>query len=122
MTINEVATRDLFIDLLLKGSGLALDQPRDREFGVTGMPNNEGKGFVDSCCGAAAPLALVEANAPATRCLEGQQQARPVCRLPGKSTSHRPVIYGTNGQEHWMWDDATSPVTPGVRGGGFHTS
>ncbi len=37
---NEAATRDLFIDLLLKEAGWALDQKRDREFEVQGMPNS----------------------------------------------------------------------------------
>ena len=43
---NEAETRDYFIDLLLKEAGWPLDQNRDREFPVTGMPNNTGEGFV----------------------------------------------------------------------------
>ena len=44
---SEAETRDYFIDLLLKEAGWPLDQKRDREFPVTGMPNNKGDGFVD---------------------------------------------------------------------------
>ena len=44
---SEAETRDYFIDLLLKEAGWALDQPRDREHAVSGMPNTPGKGFVD---------------------------------------------------------------------------
>src|SRR5439155_3392636 len=44
---SEAQTRDYFIDLLLKETGWPLDQARDREFEVAGMPNKEGKGFVD---------------------------------------------------------------------------
>ena len=44
---SEAETRDYFIDLLLKEAGWPLDQARDREFEVAGMPNNQGKGFVD---------------------------------------------------------------------------
>jgi len=44
---SEEETRDLFIDLLLKEAGWSLDKPRDREFEVLGMPNNQGKGYVD---------------------------------------------------------------------------
>lgn len=44
---SEAETRDYFIDLLLKEAGWALDQPRDREFEVSGMPNAKEKGFVD---------------------------------------------------------------------------
>ena len=36
---NEAETRDYFIDLLLKEAGWPLDQKRDREFPVSGMPN-----------------------------------------------------------------------------------
>jgi type I restriction enzyme, R subunit len=44
---SEAETRDYFIDLLLKEAGWALDQPQDREFAVSGMPNQQGTGFVD---------------------------------------------------------------------------
>ena len=44
---SESQTRDLFIDVLLKEAGWALDQVRDREFEVTGMPNDKGLGYVD---------------------------------------------------------------------------
>ena len=116
---NEAATRDLFIDLLLKEAGWALDQPRDREFEVQGMPNNEGKGFVDYVLWSGErPLALVEAKRTRRSAQEGQQQARLYADCLEKSTGHRPVIYGTNGYEHWMWDDTTSPPRP-VQG--FHT-
>ncbi|HAU58691.1 MAG TPA: restriction endonuclease subunit R, partial [Comamonadaceae bacterium] len=116
---NEAATRDLFIDLLLKEAGWALDQPRDREFEVQGMPNNEGKGFVDYVLWSGErPLALVEAKRTRRSAQEGQQQARLYADCLEQSTGHRPMIYGTNGYEHWMWDDTTSPPRP-VQG--FHT-
>ncbi|WP_026437315.1 DEAD/DEAH box helicase family protein [Acidovorax sp. JHL-9] len=116
---NEAATRDLFIDLLLKEAGWALDQPRDREFEVQGMPNGEGKGFVDYVLWSGeVPLALVEAKRTRRSAKEGEQQARLYADCLEKSTGHRPVIYGTNGYEHWMWDDTTSPPRA-VQG--FHT-
>ena len=58
-------------------AGWALDQPRDREFEVQGMPNNEGKGFVDYVLWSGErPLALVEAKRTRRSAQEGQQQAR----------------------------------------------
>lgn len=42
---SEAQTRDLYIDLLLKEAGWMLDQPRDREFEVTGMPQPAGQGL-----------------------------------------------------------------------------
>ena len=61
---SEAETRDYFIDLLLKEAGWPLDQPRDREFEVAGMPNKQGKGFVDYVLWGddGKPLALVEAK------------------------------------------------------------
>jgi hypothetical protein len=116
---NEAATRDLFIDLLLKEAGWALDQPRDREFEVQGMPNNRARALWTTCCGAAAsrwPWWKPSAPAAAPR----RASSRPACMPTAwkSSTGHRPVIYGTNGYEHWMWDDTTSPPRP-VQG--FHT-
>ncbi|PJI95366.1 type I restriction enzyme R subunit [Acidovorax sp. 69] len=116
---NEAATRDLFIDLLLKEAGWALDLPRDREFEVQGMPNHQAKGFVDYVLWSGeVPLAIVEAKRTRRSAKEGEQQARLYADCLEKSTGHRPVIYGTNGYEHWMWDDTTSPPRP-VQG--FHT-
>src|SRR5262249_42977703 len=37
---DEAQTRDAFIDLLLREAGWPLDKKEDREFPVTGMPNN----------------------------------------------------------------------------------
>ncbi|ODS92675.1 MAG: restriction endonuclease subunit R [Comamonas sp. SCN 65-56] len=116
---HEAATRDLFIDLLLKEAGWALDQKRDREFEVQGMPNGQGKGFVDYVLWSGEiPLAIVEAKRSRRSAKEGEQQARLYADCLERSTGHRPVIYGTNGYEHWVWDDTTSPPRP-VQG--FHT-
>jgi type I restriction enzyme R subunit len=61
---SEAETRDYFIDLLLKEAGWMLDQPRDREFEVTGMPNAKEKGFVDYVLWGddGKPLAVIEAK------------------------------------------------------------
>lgn len=42
---NEAQTRDAFIDLLMQEAGWPLDQARDREFPVTGMPQPERSRF-----------------------------------------------------------------------------
>jgi type I restriction enzyme R subunit len=74
---SEAATRDLFIDVLLHEAGWLLDQPRDREYEVTGMPNGQGKGFVDYVLWGAdgLPLAVVEAKRTTRSAQVGQQQA-----------------------------------------------
>lgn len=111
---NEAQTRDAFIDLLLSESGWALDQVRDREFPVTGMPNNEGTGFVDYVLWGddGKPLALVEAKRTKRDARVGQQQAKLYADCLEKQFGTRPVIFYSNGYEHWMWDDASYPPRP----------
>jgi type I restriction enzyme R subunit len=108
---SEAETRDYFIDLLLKEAGWALDQPRDREYEVSGMPNGPGKGFVDYVLWAddGRPLALVEAKRTRKSTLIGQQQAKLYADCLEKQFGQRPIIFYTNGYEHWLWDDENYP-------------
>ena len=75
---SEAETRDYFIDLLLKEAGWALTEKRDREFPVTGMPNEKKEGFVDYVLWGddGKPLALVEAKKTKRDARVGQQQAK----------------------------------------------
>ncbi|MFV0633988.1 DEAD/DEAH box helicase family protein [Demequina sp.] len=105
---DEATTRDLFIDLLLHEAGWPLDQERDREYEITGMPNNEGKGFVDYVLWGAdgLPLAVVEAKRTSKSPEVGQQQAKLYADCLEAKFGRRPVIFYTNGYEHRIWDDA----------------
>jgi type I restriction enzyme, R subunit len=116
---NEAQTRDVYIDLLLKEAGWKLEQPRDREYEVSGMSNNEGKGFVDYVLWGddGKPLAVVEAKRTRRDARVGQQQAKLYADCLQAQFGQRPLIYTTNGYEHWFWDDATYPPRP-VQG--FH--
>jgi type I restriction enzyme, R subunit len=108
---SEAQTRDYFIDLLLKEAGWALDQPRDREYEVAGMPNVPGKGFVDYVLWAddGRPLAVVEAKRTRKSPQIGQQQAKLYADCLEKQFGQRPIIFFTNGYDHWLWDDANYP-------------
>ena len=120
---NEAETRDLHIDLLLKEAGWKLDQARDREYEVQGMPTAQGKldgtGFVDYVLWGddGKPLAVVEAKRTRRDARVGQQQAKLYADCLQTQFGQRPLIYTTNGYEHWFWDDATYPPRP-VQG--FH--
>ena len=61
---DESETRRLFIDTDLAEVGWHLTEDRDREFPVTGMPNAQGKGFVDYVLWGddGLPLAVIEAK------------------------------------------------------------
>jgi type I restriction enzyme, R subunit len=108
---NEAETRDRYIDLLLREAGWALDKPDDLEFRVEGMPNNEGIGFVDYVLWGAdgKPLGLVEAKRTRKDARVGQQQAKLYADCLEARFGQRPVIFYTNGYEHWIWDDTRYP-------------
>lgn len=108
---SEAETRDFFIDLLLKEAGWNLDQPRDREFPVSGMSNEQEQGFVDYVLWGddGRPLAVVEAKRTKKSAQIGQQQAKLYADCLEKEYGRRPVIFYSNGYEHWMWDDLSYP-------------
>jgi len=108
---SEAETRDYFIDLLLKEAGWPLDQQRDREFEVSGMPNNQGKGFVDYVLWGddGKPLAVVEAKRTRRDARVGQQQAKLYADCLERQFGQRPLIFYSNGYEHWLWDDTNYP-------------
>jgi type I restriction enzyme R subunit len=108
---DEAATRDTFIDLLLQEAGWPLDKPLDLEFPFTGMPNNTGGGFVDYVLWGddGKPLGLVEAKRTRRDARVGQQQAKLYADCLEKQFGQRPVIFYTNGYEHWLWDDTHYP-------------
>ena len=105
---DEATTRDTFIDLLLHEAGWPLDKAQDREFPVTGMPNNTGEGFVDYVLWGddGKPVGIVEAKRTRKDARVGQQQAKLYADCLEKQFGQRPVIFYTNGYEHWLWDNA----------------
>jgi len=108
---SEAQTRDYFIDLLLKEAGWPLNETRDREFPVTGMPNNTGDGFVDYVLWGddGKPLGVVEAKRTKRDPKVGEQQAKLYADCLEAMFGQRPIIFCSNGYEHWIWDDAMYP-------------
>lgn len=118
---SEAETRDLFIDVLLGEAGWPLTEAWDREYEVAGMPNNEGKGFVDYVLWGAdgLPLAVVEAKRTTRSAQVGQQQAKLYADCLEQQYGRRPVIFYTNGYQHWLWDDAAGYPPREIQG--FYT-
>ena len=75
------------------------------------MPNNEGVGFVDYVLWGAdgKPLGLVEAKRTRKDARVGQQQAKLYADCLEARFGQRPVIFYSNGYEHWIWDDIFYP-------------
>jgi type I restriction enzyme R subunit len=110
---SEQETRDYFIDLLLKEAGWQLDA-KNFEIEVSGMPNNAGVGYVDYVLWGddGKPLALVEAKRTRRDSRVGQQQAKLYADCLHAQFGQRPIIFYSNGYDHWMWDDASYPPRP----------
>ncbi|WP_020177428.1 DEAD/DEAH box helicase family protein [Methylopila sp. M107] len=108
---KEAETRDRFIDLLLKEAGWKLDRPEDVEFEVAGMPSTSGVGFVDYVLWGldGKPLGIVEAKATKHSAQKGRQQAKLYANALEQRFGQRPVIFLSNGYEHWIWDDLRYP-------------
>lgn len=108
---TEADTRRELIDLQLREAGWLLDQTRDREWPVTGIPTPSGTGKVDYVLWGddGAPLAVVEAKRTTKDAKEGRLQGEVYASALEATTGQRPLIYYTNGYETWLWDDRRYP-------------
>lgn len=111
---SEAETRKAYIDLLLREAGWTLDPAKNFEIEVAGMPNNAGKGYVDYVLWGddGKPLMLVEAKRTTRDSKIGQQQAKLYADCLEQAHGQRPIIFYSNGYEHWLWDDLAYPPRP----------
>lgn len=107
---TEAETRRYLIDLELHRAGWPLDQKQDREYAVTGMPNDK-VGYVDYVLwdDDGKPLAVVEAKKATVDATLGRQQAKLYVDCLEKMHGQRPLIFFTNGYDTWLWDDQAYP-------------
>ena len=109
---SEFETRKFKIDALLAEAGwTSLTHGRDVEYEVQGMPSNSGIGYVDYVLWGddGLPLAVVEAKKSLVSPQTGQQQAKLYADCLEQMTGQRPIIFYSNGYEHWLWDDTAYP-------------
>ena len=109
---SEAETRKFKIDALLAEAGWTdLVEGRDTEHEVHGMPSESGIGYVDYVLWGAdgKPLAVVEAKKALTDPKVGEQQAKLYADCLEAEYGQRPLIYCSNGYEHWLWDDTQYP-------------
>lgn len=118
--ISEYETRKMYIDLDLQIAGWRKNDNWMDEVEVNGMPNSQIKGFVDYVLYGAngKPLAVVEAKRTTRDPKVAQHQAKLYADCLEEMTGQRPIIYFTNGFEHYMWDDKNYPPR---RVSGFYT-
>lgn len=108
---DEADTRRFFIDVLLREAGWELGKNASVEVPVAGMPNGKGEGFVDYVLWGAdgKPLAVVEAKRSLKDPDVGQQQAKLYADGLEVMKDQRPLIFYTNGNTTWLWDDRRAP-------------
>src|SRR5262245_56838881 len=75
------------------------------------MPNQQAKGYVDYVLWGddGKPLGLVEAKRTRRDARVGQQQAKLYADCLERQFGQRPLIFYSNGYEHWLWDDTNYP-------------
>ena len=75
------------------------------------MPNDKGVGYVDYVLWGddGKPLAVVEAKRTRRDARVGQQQAKLYADCLEAMFGQRPIIFYSNGYDHWMWDDTNYP-------------
>ena len=111
---NETNTRKYLIDVLLREMGWDLTHPDSIEYPVEGMPksvNPSGKGAVDYVLwdDNGLPLAVVEAKRTCRSPEEGKQQAKLYADCLEQKFNQRPVIFYSNGDRTFIWDDRNYP-------------
>lgn len=113
---NEAETRDCYIDVLLREAGWDPDfddgTHKVREFEVSGMPNESGIGYVDYVLWdkeSRIPLAVAETKRTKKDARIGRNQAKLYADSLETKYGVRPIIFYTNGYEHWIWDDERYP-------------
>ncbi len=123
-SLDETQTRTYLIDLYLNEAGWPLTDARDREYPVT-MPEGSKTqhGYVDYVLWGddGLPLAVVEAKRTTRSAQDGQQQAALYADALETQFGRRPIVFYTNGYEHYLWDDHADGY-PSRRVYGFYTA
>lgn len=108
---DEADTRRYFIDVLLREAGWEDGKNLSTEVPLKGMPNAKEEGFADYVLWAAdgKPLAVVEAKRSLKDPDIGRQQAKLYADCLETEKGQRPLIFYTNGNHTWVWDDRRAP-------------
>jgi len=107
---SEAETRRSYIDLDLQQAGWDLDTfsvTTEHQLKYT-KSTKSGRGFADYILwnDNGKPLAVIEAKNTLKSPKDGKMQAKEYADSLEKEFEQRPVIFLSNGYEHWIWDDA----------------
>ena len=103
------------------GKGMASTEEVKKEYPVSHQPTESGEGFADYVLfdDNGKPLAVIEAKRTSEDPQKGRTQAKLYADGIAEQDGQRPVIFYTNGYEHWLWDDAAGYPPREVQG--FYT-
>ncbi|WP_025118631.1 DEAD/DEAH box helicase family protein [Bacillus sp. H1m] len=109
--LSEFDTRKIYIDLELKLAGWEFGRDVLEEYQVSGMPNNQGIGFVDYVLlgDNGKPIAVVEAKRTSYDASKGKQQAKLYADCIEQMHGQRPLVFYTNGFDIRLWNDMNYP-------------
>ena len=108
---DEQETRDAYIDLMLAEAGWKLGRDLSHEHAVTGIPSPSGEGAIDYVLWGddGKPLGIVEAKRTRFDPAKGKHQAKLYADALEKAQGQRPIIFLSNGYQHFLWDDLAYP-------------
>lgn len=118
LAFNEAETRRYLIDLMLTDAGWQVGPGQSntaqvqKEFRVEHQPTDTGYGYIDYLLldDNGKPLAVIEAKKSARNAEDGRTQAQLYAdglqKQMGLAPAERPVLFGTNGYDLWIWNDA----------------
>ena len=88
--------------------------PDTVEVEVAGMPNETARALSIMCCGATTASRSRSSRPSARARTPASASSRPSSTPIAwkRQFGQRPVIFYTNGYEHWLWDDARYPPRP----------
>ncbi len=115
---DEAATRDLFIDVACWRPAGRWTPSATASTGSPACPTPRASATSTTSCGAttACRWRWSRPSAPRRDPAVGQQQAKLYADCLEQMTGRRPVIFYTNGYEHWLWDDAAGYPPRQVQG------
>ena len=112
---REAETRDLFIDLLLREAGFDPKAPRHhRGRGEGNAERARASAMSTTCCGAttASRWRWSRPSAPARTRASASSRPSSMPTAWRRRYGQRPIIFYTNGYDHWIWDDTRHPPRP----------
>ena len=108
-TLTENQTRVKLIDPLIKESGFLLNNKKDKEYEVQGMPNDEGIGYIDYVLWSEDGFFYCSRGKKNNKSLKKENSKLNYMQIVLRKSLVEDQLLYSNGYEHWFWDDTNYP-------------